>query len=332
MWDISGAQSSVGKHSGGAGGYVGQVNTSKIASPVDGIRNSFDMISRGIDSFSSNRLNQEKLAMQREKFSQDMLMQQQKMDMAKDQNQLQAAKYAAAMKQQEFDNQMKMEDNARKQLKSQIELTNFKDKQALGDLIRTNIGTMTKVLEEGTYEDLVGNEEYQTIVAGLSAADPEAGFKHVNDMLKKKAELDKDKRALGTYTLTEDLYLEEVPNAMAALDSGKSIQEAVEPIRLKIAEMYKTGNVDHKAVTSQLKTILQMLNTYKKKSGSSSSVVSFDAEGNQIDPMINPDSVSRQVNTSTGKVTTVGGKSSGNPLKEMMMQKVMESMNKSKGM
>jgi hypothetical protein len=330
-WDISGAVGSVGKHSGGAGGYVGQVNASNQDGGMEGIKNSFDMISKGIESFSANKLAKEKMGLEKEKFVQDMQIQQAKLDMAKEENVLQQAKYASQMKQQEFENELRVKDDQRKQIKSELEMTDWTNKQAVGDIYRNNIGTITEILDKGTYQDLIGNEDYKTMVAGLAAVDPQGAVQLVTDMYTKKAKMDADKKALGTYALTESLYLEEMPKVVADLDAGKSITEAMEPIKQRFADLYKSGNIDHKAVTEQLKSFMSLVHTYSKKSKPGSQVLSFDQEGNQLDPMTNPGNVARQVDVTSGKVTTVGGKSSGNPLKEMMMQKVMESMNKKKG-
>jgi hypothetical protein len=165
------------------------------------------------------------------------------------------------------------------------------------------------------------------MLSGLAAVDPEAAFKTVTDIHTKQAQELKDQKAASTFKFTSDLYIEELPNVIASIESGKPLNESMEPIRLRLSELYRSGNIDHKAVTEQLKSVMSMLSDYKKKA-KGQGLVSFDESGNVVDPLANPSAVKQQVDPLTGKVSSVGGKSSGNPLKEAMMRKVMESLNK----
>lgn len=311
----------------GAGGYIGQVNAPS-GDPLDQMTASMGVLGKGMEAFTTARLNRDKMAMEKEKFSQDMSYKQAQLDLNREDNQLNAIKYASAMKQQEFDNQMKMEQNQRAEIKTQLEVTDWKNKEEVANIFRQNIPTITKVLENGTYQDLMASDEYQTMLSGLAVVDPEGAVKQVNTIYKEIAKEKQDKKAIATYGMTESLYVEELPNVMAALDGGKPMNEAIEPIRQKLAALYKSGNIDHKAVTEQLKGIMSMLKSYKSKSGPTS-LVSFDAQGNQVDPLMNPGAVARQVDPRTSKITTPGGSNKKKSLvEELQEMKAMQEQNK----
>ncbi len=288
----------------GAGGYYGQVTPPRGGDQVDSIQRNLGLINQGVQNFTDQRMQRETMDLQKQKFSQDMGIAQQKLGLAKEDNQLAQVKYASAQKQQQFDNEMKTKDDARKQVKTQLEMADYSNKEEVANIMRNNIGAVSEVLENGTYDDMMKDDSFQTMLTGLAAVDPEGAFKTITDIHKKRADENKDRKASATYALTESLYTDELPNAIQAIEQGKSVPEAVEGMRQKISELYRSGNIDHKAMTEQLKSIMTLLKSYKTKSGSAP-LVSFDAEGNQIDPLTNPGAVSRQVNPSTGKVSSM---------------------------
>jgi hypothetical protein len=311
----------------GAGGYYGQANPSNVG-PLDQMTKSMGVLNEGIGAFVDSRISRDKMAMEKEKFAQDMQIQQAKLGMAKEENQLQTMKFASMQKQQEFDNQIKMKQESRLQLKSQLEMADWQNKEAVAEMMRNNIGAVTDILSTGKVEDLLSSDEYKTVLAGLATVDPEGTVKQINDLYSKVAKEQQNKTAAATYHMTEEIYINELPNAMAAIDSGKSIAEAMEPIRLKISSLYKSGNIDHKAVTEQLKGMMSLISQYKSKK-SPSALVSFDEQGNQVDPMMNPAGIVRQVDAKTGKVTTVGGNKKEDAFAKI--QKLQEMQKKSKG-
>lgn len=293
-----------GTHKGGAGGYYGQVTPPRGGDVVDGIQRGMGHLTQGIENFASQQLEREKMDLTRQKFGQDMEVAQQKMNISRENNELNQLKFAASEKQQDFQNDLKMKDDARKQVKTQLEMTDFKNKEEVATIFRNNIGVVTETLEKGTYEDLLNSDEYQTMLSGLAAVDPEGALKMTNDVLTKRAKEKNDKKASATYALTTEIYTTELPEAINMIEQGSSIPEAMEGIRLKISNLYKNGNVDHKAMTDQLKAMMTLLKSYKTKSGSAP-LVSFDSQGNQIDPMIDPGAVTKQVNADTGKVSSI---------------------------
>jgi len=306
----------------GAGGYYGQVTPSRGGDTVEGIQRGFNYLSQGLQYFTKQRADQERLAMEQEKFTQDMELAQQKLNLAKEGNQLAQLKYASAQKQQQFENEMKMKEDARKQVNTELKLADWKNKEEVSNIFRNNIQTITETLENGSYEDMLSSDEYQTMLAGLAAVDPEGAFKMTNDVLSKRAKELNNVKASATYKMTSDIYTSELPEAISMIESGKDITEAVEPIRQKISALAKTGNIDNKAMVDQLKSIMSLLKSYKKNS-SSTPLQSFDAKGNPVDPMLNPKDVSRQVNPITGKITNINA-SGENPLQELIRQKLQD--------
>jgi hypothetical protein len=334
-WDIGGAVGSVGKHSGGAGGFYGQVNSSNQDGGLEGIKNFYSTLSQGMSSLTDNNLAREKMSMEKDKFAQDMQMQQARLDMAKEDNIRQQMVFESQQKQQGFENELKLKNDERQQLKSTLDAIDFRNKEELANTFRDNIGTVTELLAKGDYEALVSDDSYKTVLAGLAGVDPKAALNHINEIHSNIAKEQDNKKAIGTYTLTETMYTEELPRILSDIDSGKSLQESIEPLRRRLADLYKkSGNIDHKAVTEQLKSILSMVQTYKSKGGASS-VVSFDAAGNKVDPLTNPNGIARQVDVTTGKVTSVGGKSDSGPdygkmFKNEINKKIYDSMQKRK--
>lgn len=298
------AQAQFGTHKGGAGGYAGQVNPMQGNDSVAGIQRGFNYLNEGIKNFAEMRADKERLAMEKDKYAQDMDIAQQRLNLAKEDNEMAQLKYASQQKQQQFDNEMKMKEDARKQVATELKMADWKNKEEVANIYRNNIEAVTETLESGTYEDLLKSDEYQTMLSGLASVDPEGSLKMINTLLDKKAQQNNNRRASATYNVAADIYSKELPEAISMIESGKSIPEAMEGIRVKISELSRTGNVDNKAITEQLKSFMTLLKSYKKNSASVP-LQSFDAEGNPVDPMMNPGAIARQVNPITGKVSTV---------------------------
>jgi len=298
------SQAQFNTHRGGAGGYAGQVNPMQGNDSVAGIQRGFNYLNEGIKNFAELRADKERLSMQKDKYAQDMDIAQQRLNLAKEDNEMAQVKYASQQKQQEFDNEMKMKEDARKQVATELKMADWKNKEEVANIYRNNIEAVTETLESGTYEDLLKSDEYQTMLSGLAAVDPEGSLKMLNTLLDKKAKQDNNRRASATYNVAADIYSSELPEAISMIEAGKSIPEAMEGIRVKVSELSRTGNVDNKAITEQLKSFMTILKSYKKNSASVP-LQSFDAEGNPVDPMMNPGTIARQVNPITGKVSTV---------------------------
>lgn len=320
------AQAQFGTHRGGAGGYAGQVNPMQGNDSVAGIQRGFNYLNEGIKNFAEMKADKERLGMQKEQFAQDMDIAQQRLNLAKENNELAQVKYASQQKQQQFDNEMKMKEDARKQVATELKMADWKNKEEVANIYRNNIEAVTETLESGTYEDLLNSDEYQTMLSGLAAVDPEGSLKMLNTLLDKKAQQDNNRRASATYNVAAGIYSSELPEAISMIESGKSIPEAMEGIRVKVSELSRTGNVDNKAITEQLKSFMTILKSYKKNSASVP-LQSFDDEGNPVDPMINPGAVSRQVNPITGKISPIKG-SGGDVFDQLIESKLKARLGK----
>lgn len=321
QWSQSKAQ--FGGHRGGAGGFYGQVNAPRGMDAVDGLRSGFDSLNQGIANFTNAKLANRKMDMQEQQFAQQYAMNQQKMQMAQKQDEMAAMKFASQQKQQEFQNQLKMKEDARKQLKTQIEMTDFKNKQELASVMQNNISAVSEMIDEGDYEKLTTSEEYKTILSGLAAVDPEAAMSTIHDINKKRAATEGNKRAEATYEVTKDIYISEVPKVIELIENGTPVNEAVEGIRSRLANLYKQGRVDHEAVTKELKSVLGIIRSYEKKSGAAP-LQSFDEQGNVVDPLTNPGAVKRQVNVQTGKVSNISEPRGQDPIEMLIMEKIKQ--------
>lgn len=321
QWNQAKAQ--FGGHSGGAGGFYGQVNAPRGMDAVDGLRSGFDSLNQGIANFTNAKLANRKMDMQEEQFAQQYAMNQQKMQMAQKQDEMAAMKFASQQKQQEFQNQLRLKEGQRKQLKTQIEMTDFKNKQELSTIMQNNIESLSEMIDEGDYEKLTTSEEYKTILSGLAAVDPEAAMSTIHDINKKRAAKEGDRKAEATYEVTKDIYINEVPNAIQMIENGTPLNEAMEGIRAKLANVYKSGRVDHAAVTKELKSVLGILKSYESKSGAAP-LQSFDDQGNVVDPLTNPGAVKRQVNVQTGKVSNVSEPRGQDPIEMLIMEKIKQ--------
>lgn len=317
------AKAQFGTHRGGSGGFVGQVNP-RGGDQVDSIHRGFNSLNQGIQNFAEMQADKDRLGMQKQQFAQDMNVAEQKLNLAKDNNELAQLKYASQQKQQEFDNERKMKEEQRKQVETQLKTANWENKQEVANIFRNNIGAISKTLEEGTYEDLMKSDEYQLMVSGLASVDPEGALSTINNVLVNRAKEMDNQKAVATYNIASDIYTSELPEAITMIEQGKSIPEAMEGIRKRVSALAKTGNIDHKAMTEQLKSIMTTLKAYKKNSASVP-LQSFDEEGNPVDPLMNPGSVNTQVNPITGKVSPVK-KSGGDIFDQMIEQKMRERM------
>lgn len=273
----------------GAGGYYGQVNLSGYVDPNKASLEQFKHVNDTIQGATDSLVKKQALEVQKAKAQQDMALDQQRIDLAKENQQLQVSKMAADQKQQEIDNELNQKKSAREDLKYQLDLAEFNKKDQLSTLIRDNMPTVLDTIDSGSYEDLKSNEGFKTTVAAITALDPSAGFKITNDLLTKKAKQDDDQKAAATYEIASKVYLDKMPSVIDSLDKGKSLTEAMDPIKQSLIPLYKSGNLDYKALNEQLKHATDLALTYNKNKDSKAKekLVSYDDQGNTSKTTIN---------------------------------------------
>lgn len=279
-WDTSGGP--IAQAHGGAGGFMGNLN---IGAAEDGAAvdaKKWETQNKLLTDITGNVLKSQQMATQKAQSEKELAMTEQKMQLAAEDNQLQQIKYANSMKQQEIENQRQQKADARAELKSQLDLAEFSNKEEVGNILREKMPIIMDIVDNTPDADITKNKDYQTAVAAISAVDPKAGFNIINDNLVKQAKKSQDKASEATYNVASKIYAEAYPKAIEAIDKGKSIPEAMSEIRDQAAQLYKSGNIDQKALMEQLKHIADQLGSYSKNKDSVAKkpVLSYDKEGN----------------------------------------------------
>ncbi len=282
-------------------------------SGVDQMSQAFGNIYKGIDQRNDMLMKNKQLAQQQSQFEQSQAMDQQKLaidtDMKQQQMKMEREKFATLQKTQMIQQQRDQEKADRERVKSEMDIVDWKNKQAAQTVLMNNLPIVDKLLNDGTADDKVYNSpEYKSTMAALAIVDPKSAAGFFSDAQKRRYEAAKDTKETASYSVVAPIYTEGFPLVMDAIKAGKSITESITPVKEKLDNLYRTGQISTSVYKQTLKDYIDLTKQSMNKLNGTDTpehYISYDSKG-QI--TTDPSKVARQVSSKTGKVSSIGGK------------------------
>jgi hypothetical protein len=296
----------------GGGAAMGQVNVPGYqGSGADQMNQAFGNMYKGIEMRNDTLMKNKQLAQQQAQFQQSQAMDQQKLDLdtqyKAQQMKMEQEKLASLQKTQMVQQQRDAEKAERDRVKGEMDVIDWKNKQAAQDVLMKNLPVVDKILNDGTADSKVyDSPEYKNTLAALSIVDPKAAAGFFSDAQKRRYETAKNAKESASYSLVAPIYTESFPQVMESIHAGKPISEAVAPVKTKLDQLYKTGQISPEVYKQTLQDYIKLTQaSMKKLNGEIETYKSYDAKGQLT---TDPTQVARQVSNKSGKVLTVGGK------------------------
>jgi len=300
-------------------------------SGVDQMNNAFGNIYKGIDQRNDMLMKNKQLAQQQSQFEQTQAFDQQKLavdtEYKQQQMKMEQEKFATLQKTQMIQQQRDQEKADRERIKSEMDIVDFKNKQAAQTVLMNNLPIVDKLLNDGTSDEKVYNSpEYKSTIAALSIVDPKSAAGFFSDAQKRRYESSKDAKEIASYSVVAPVYTEGFPLVMDAIKAGKSITESIQPIKEKLDSLYRTGQISTSVYKQTLKDYIDLTKQSMNKLNGTDApehYTSYDSEG-QI--TTDPNKITRQISDKTGKVSTIGKEPT--ELEKIMIQRRKAAQNK----